>query len=114
VPALKEALDRKPSLEFALRIRRLLEKQERGSLSGEELRSLRAVELLAHVWCSVRWTSGKPERERSISHYMTVGSSGGAVGGRTSLIPSAFRTWRARGFAALTPLRVLPSMVKRT
>jgi len=47
---------------------------------------------LAHVWCWVRRTSGKPERKRSISHYITVGSSGGAAGGRTSLIPSAVRT----------------------
>ena len=57
---------------------------------------------------------GKARAKNLISHYITVGSPSGAAGGRTSVMPSAVSTSRARGFEALTPLRLSPPMLKRT
>jgi RNA polymerase sigma factor (sigma-70 family) len=49
VPALREAINRKPLPEAARRIRRLLDQQEERTLSTEELRVVRSVELLEMI-----------------------------------------------------------------
>ncbi len=48
-PALRKALAAKPSLEMARRLRALLEQVEIRTLSTEQLRALRAVEVLEHI-----------------------------------------------------------------
>jgi hypothetical protein len=57
---------------------------------------------------------GKTWVSESISHYMTVSSPGGGVGGRKSCRPRARSTWRARGLETLTPVRTPPSTWKVT
>jgi hypothetical protein len=56
LPALRKARENPPSQEVRRRVEQLLEKLESPNLSGEQLRSLRAVELLERV--------GSPEARR--------------------------------------------------
>src|SRR5262249_24961950 len=56
LPALRKAREDPPSEEVRRRVEQLLEKLESSGLSGEQLRSLRAVELLERV--------GSPEARR--------------------------------------------------
>jgi WD40 repeat protein len=55
-PVLRRALAGQPSVEASRRIRKLLEKLESGVLSPDELRALRAVEILEHI--------GRPEAKK--------------------------------------------------
>jgi WD40 repeat protein len=48
-PLLKQALDRKPSLEMHQRIQALLRKAESDPFTQEDIRDLRAVEILEHI-----------------------------------------------------------------
>lgn len=48
-PALRKALAAKPSLELSRRVRALLDRVERRTLSTEQLHALRAVEVLEHI-----------------------------------------------------------------
>jgi hypothetical protein len=61
--ALQKALAAKPSLEAKQRIEQILKKIEEGSLSGEQVRSLRAVEVLEQI--------GTPEARRLLETLAT-------------------------------------------
>lgn len=54
--AMREALTGKPSLEMRRRLQELLDPLERGTLSSEQLRALRALEVLEHI--------GTPEAQK--------------------------------------------------
>ena len=66
-PALHKALQGKPSLEVRRRIDRLLEKLESAAPSPEQLRLLRALEVLEHI--------GTPEA-RELLRTLAKGASG--------------------------------------
>jgi WD40 repeat protein len=70
-PALQDALSANPSLEVRRRVEQLLEKVARRALTPEQLRVLRAVEVLEHV--------GSPEASAVLRKL-----AGGATGSRTT------------------------------
>jgi hypothetical protein len=69
-PALRQALERKPSLEAVLRLKNLLEKLKSGRFGLEEIRIERAREVLARL--------GTPEALRVLEAFARAGTKGAA------------------------------------